>query len=105
MPGRRSRPRSGSSARLRRGNRQPGWRGRAALVAVSHSAGQSSRLDGDSDVVQRKPRFRVIRVGHAVKLTQQVSRGPSQETRAVRAELVSRGPPHVPLYSLPGAPG
>ncbi len=43
-PGRRSRPRSRSSALLRRGNRQPGWRGRLPLLEVRHFGGQPPRL-------------------------------------------------------------
>jgi hypothetical protein len=77
-PGRRSRPRSGRAVLPRRGNRQPGVARQAALVAVSHFAGQSSRPDGGDDVAQRQLRFRLVRPGHAVKLAQQASRGLSQ---------------------------
>ncbi len=105
-PGRRSRPRSRSSALLRRGNRQPGWRGRLPFwLSVIRRRVSSSRLDGSSDVAQCLACFRLIRPGHAVKRAQQVPRGPSQEALAVRAELISHGPPHVPLYGLQDAPG
>jgi len=63
------------------------------------------QVDGGGDIAQRLARFRLIWTGHTVERAQQVSRGPSQEALAVRAELVNHGPPHVPLYSLPGAPG
>jgi hypothetical protein len=83
------------------------------LVRVSALAGRPSfrrpvlspRLDSGGNLAQRQPRFPLVRAGHAVKLTQQVSRGPSQEALALRAELVSHWPAHVLLYGLPGAPG
>ena len=75
------------------------------LVRVSALAGRPSfwrpvlspRPDGgDDDVAQRQPRFWLIRPGYAVKLAQQVSRGPSQEALAVRVQLVSPRPQLVP---------
>ena len=41
------------------------------------------QVDGGGDIAQRLARFMFVRPGHAVKLTQQVLRGPSQEALAL----------------------
>jgi hypothetical protein len=99
MPGRRSRPRSGSTALPRRGNRQPGWRARLALAGRPSFRRPvlSPRLDGDGDIAQRQTRFRLIGPGCVVKFAQQIMRGPPHGVLALRAELVSCGPAELPL--------
>ncbi len=93
---------------LRRGNRQPGWRGRLPFwLSVIRRPASSSRLASMAAATSRSA-SRVSDSSGPVTLSSTCCRSLAARRRRLwrfERSLVSYWPPCIPLYGLPGAPG